>query len=292
MTINSCLTYLEGDEATFSTMYACFVAIKYHIKTLNRAIMDTFNLGDDDIEQMMTLLHHHFSTIYSKAHGLAFAIDPMFTDMRSKIATKFGEDFLQVGKGLINQQAKVALIRLSNGNEDLRRSYFNEFTTFIMRPIDNDYDFNDIKFKPSELWTLCDDSCYGSIKGLLSALHKNPIGANGGERNHKAGKHVHSRSCARLGQAKIETGTAILLNAKQLDCRIAATQDTKFYKWLQQLGADNRNDAEKEPLDEEEDAAGGCIEEFDRLDISGGIDGIADEDLFDQEVVDEGDIFN
>ncbi len=50
MTINSCLTYLEGDEATFSTMYACFVAIKYHIKTLNRAIMDTFNLGDDDIE--------------------------------------------------------------------------------------------------------------------------------------------------------------------------------------------------------------------------------------------------
>jgi hypothetical protein len=39
-------------------------------------------------------------------------------------------------------------------------------------------------------------------------------------------------------------------------------------------------------------AAGGCIEEFDRLDISGGIDGIADEDLFDEAVVDEGNIFN
>ncbi len=132
------LTYLEGDEATFSTVYACFVAIKYHIKTLKRAVMDAFNLGDDDIEQ--TLFHHRLSTIYSEAHGFAFATNPMFTDMRSKITTKFDENFLQVGKGSINQQAKAALVRLSNGNEDLRQSYFSEFATFIMRPRDSDYD--------------------------------------------------------------------------------------------------------------------------------------------------------
>jgi hypothetical protein len=119
MTISSCLTYLEGDETTFCVVYACFVAIKYHNKTLNRAIMDAFNLGDNDIEQMMTLFHHRFSTIYSEAQGLAFATDPMFTDMRSKIAAKFGENFLQVGKSSINQHAKAALICLSNGDEDL-----------------------------------------------------------------------------------------------------------------------------------------------------------------------------
>ncbi len=45
-------------------------------------------------------------------------------------------------------------------------------------------------------------------------------------------------------------------------------------------------------LDEEEDAAGSWIEEFDQLDISDGIDDIADEDFFDEEVVDEGNIFN
>jgi hypothetical protein len=145
MTISSCLTYLEGDEATFSTVYACFVVIKYHIKTFNYVVMDAFNLGDDDIEQMMMLLHHRFSTIYLEAHGLAFAIDSMFTDMRNKIVTKFGKDFLQVRKGSINQQAKATLVRLSNGNKDLRRSYFSEFATFIMRPRDNDYDFNEIR---------------------------------------------------------------------------------------------------------------------------------------------------
>jgi hypothetical protein len=41
MTISSCLTYLEGDEATFSAVYVCFVGwVKYHIKPLNRAVMD------------------------------------------------------------------------------------------------------------------------------------------------------------------------------------------------------------------------------------------------------------
>jgi hypothetical protein len=123
-------------------------------------------------------------------------------------------------------------------------------------------------------------------------LHKNPTGASEGERNHKAGKHVHSHSRARLGQTKIETGTAILFNTKQLDRRITSTWDMKFCKWLQQLSANNRDDAEEEPLDKEEDAADGCIEEFDRLDIYGGIDDIVDEDLFDEEVVDEGNIFN
>jgi hypothetical protein len=134
-----------------------------------------------------------------------------------------------------------------------------------LRPKDTDYDLNDIKFKPSELWTLRGDSCYGEIKGPLSALHRNPTVAIGGERNHKAAKRVHSRSRARLRQAKIETGTAILFNSKQLDRRIAAIRDTIFCKWLQQLGADCGDDAEEELLDEEEDAAGGSIEELDRL---------------------------
>jgi hypothetical protein len=51
---------------------------------------------------MMTLFHHRFSTIYSEAHGLTFATNPMFTDMRSKIAAKFDEDFLQVENDSIN----------------------------------------------------------------------------------------------------------------------------------------------------------------------------------------------
>jgi hypothetical protein len=60
---------------------------------------------------------------------------------------------------------------------------------------------------------------------------------------------------------------------------------------LQSFSADNGDDAEEVPLDKEDDAVGGYIEKFDRLDISGGIDGIANEDLFNEEVVDKGNIF-
>ena len=77
---------------------------------------------------------------------------------------------------------------------------------------------------PCELWTLSDDHYYGVIKGRLFGLPKNPTGASKGERNHKAAKRIHSRSRARLGKYKIETGTAILFNSKQIDRQIATTR--------------------------------------------------------------------
>jgi hypothetical protein len=37
--------------------------------------------------------------------------------------------------------------------------------------------------KPSELWALCNNSCYEAIKHVLSAVQRNAVGASGGERN-------------------------------------------------------------------------------------------------------------
>jgi hypothetical protein len=39
-TSSSCLMYLEGDEATFSSVYACSVVIKYHLKRLDGAVKE------------------------------------------------------------------------------------------------------------------------------------------------------------------------------------------------------------------------------------------------------------
>ena len=134
---------------------------------------------------------------------------------------------------------------------------------------------------PSELWTLYDDHYYGVIKGCLLALHKNPTGASGVERNYKAAKRIYCRSRTRLGKHKIETGTAIPFNSKQLDRQFATTRDTKFCKWLQQLYPESRYEIELEdPVDEDEDGGGGSIDEFDCVDISEGVDGMHDEAIF------------
>ena len=142
---------------------------------------------------------------------------------------------------------------------------------------------------------MCDDSCYGAIKDVLSEVHQNPAGASGGERNHKSAKHVHSRLRSRLGQAKVETGTAILFNAKQLHRQMAVTRDNRFCKWLKDLGMPgnqgiNAANQLEELLEVNEGAGedlilGGDTEgvngpdEFDEIDLSGGIDTIADEEL-------------
>lgn len=47
-----------GDEAIFFAVYACFVAIKFHIKTLNSVVKDALDLTENDIEQILTMIHH------------------------------------------------------------------------------------------------------------------------------------------------------------------------------------------------------------------------------------------
>ena len=105
---------------------------------------------------------------------------------------------------------------------------------------------------------------------------------------------IHSRSRARLGKHKIETGTTILFNSKQLDRQIATTRDTKLCKCLQQLcpGSGYEVELEVDPVDEDEDGGGGSIDEFDHVDISEGVDGMHDEDIFKgEEVMDESNIY-
>ncbi len=85
-----------------------------------------------------------------------------------------------------------------------------------------------------------------------------------------------------------------MFNSKQLDRQIATTRDTKFCKWLQQLCPDSGYEVELEedPVDEDEDGGGGSIDEFDRVDISEGVDGMHDEDIFEaEEVMDESNIY-
>ena len=214
-----------------------------------------------------------------------------------RIAAEFGEEFLQLGKPPINHQSKVTLLRLVNGNDDLRRRMYSEFATFIRSWKDDsltcekNVDFEDIKMKPLELWTLCDDCDYGAIKHVLSAVHQNPTGASGGERNHKSAKHVHSKLRARLGQGKVERGTAIHFNAKQLQRKIKVTRDSNFCKWLKNLGSNILVDALAPAPDvvddpildgggDEAEVLAADEDEFNRIDFSGGIDTIADNELF------------
>ena len=85
-----------------------------------------------------------------------------------------------------------------------------------------------------------------------------------------------------------------MFNSKQLDRQITTTRDTKFCKWLQQLCPDSGYEVELEedPVDEDKDGGGGSIDEFDRVDVSEGVDEMHDEDIFEaEEVMDESNIY-
>jgi hypothetical protein len=82
-----CLTYLEGNEAMFSALYALFIAIKYHLRKLDVGVKEGLSLTEATITQMMTLTHHRPSRIYAEAHALAFVTDPLFACKRELLTS-------------------------------------------------------------------------------------------------------------------------------------------------------------------------------------------------------------
>lgn len=125
--------YSEGDDATFSAVYTCSVAIEYQIKNLDRYVMDELQISDDKITDMTTLIQHLFSKIYSGAHVLALATDQLLSMMQSSILYKFGKEIVQLGNDSINQQYNMAILRLSMRNEGLCISMLVQFAAFLIR---------------------------------------------------------------------------------------------------------------------------------------------------------------
>ena len=83
---------------------------------------------------------------------------------------------------------------------------------------------------------------------------------------------------ARLGKANIESGTAILFNAKQLDRKLNVI-DCKFCNWMTQLGSRDNHPVDADNAagdDNDEDNA----DDFNRIDVSGGVGTIAEGELF------------
>lgn len=120
-----------------------------------------------------------------------------------------------------------------------------------------------------------------TMSSKIVSLHctKNPTRTNGNERNHKGTKRFHNHSQAQLSKYKIETGTAILFNSKELDRQISTTRNTKICIWLHQLCLKSGFGAqlEEKTFDENEYDGGDSIDEFDCIDISEDVDGIHDE---------------
>ncbi len=76
--ICACLTYLEGDESTLSSVYACFLAIAHHLRTLPPNVSITLQIAAADFDMMQSLVVDRLRTIYSPAHALSFRTDPLF----------------------------------------------------------------------------------------------------------------------------------------------------------------------------------------------------------------------
>ena len=59
------LTYLEGDDATISSVHACFVSIAVHLESIPTPTWAALQLGADGVHRMRAHVRHRFESMYS-----------------------------------------------------------------------------------------------------------------------------------------------------------------------------------------------------------------------------------
>jgi hypothetical protein len=251
------LTFLSGDEATHSTVYACFLAVAVAVKELTVEALDGMGIQSHDV--LLASVLARFASIYSPSMALAFVTDPLFCGMRQRLTTKYGTAFVQLGQGSINTQCHAALEAL---DADLYPKTKDEFTLWLARPHTTDHFFVDSRTKPHLLWAMMDDSCLSNLAPLLVQLHAMPTGAVSGERNHKTTKRVASAKRSRIGFCNAQRQVAIAFNGKQLARTPSASRESKYIDHLVSLGAVRIAPATEVEVDHDADDEDDTEEDF------------------------------
>jgi len=229
------LGYLEGDEATHSSVYAAFLAVRVSAYTTPAAAFEVLGIASED--ELVKHVLARFSSIYCPTHALAFITDPLFFDMRQRLVHRFGAAFVQLGQGSVRDQCLAALGLLGR-DDQARATLRGEFTEWMASDGGTMASLTDCKqLKPAVIWSLVDDSAFSSLAPLLVQLHSTPAGAVAGERNHKATKQVFAASRTRMTEANLERQVAVSFNGHELDRKLSVKREDKYTKFLANIGS-------------------------------------------------------
>jgi hypothetical protein len=102
----------------------------------------------------------------------------------------------------------------------------------------------------------------------------------------------------RLGASKVEIGTTIVFNAKQLQGRQSVMRNGRFLRWLSKIGTTENDlqafdeEDEEDEEDEQESDLEDFLDEFVDVNILVGVEQVQDDMLFDveEEVIDQGSV--
>lgn len=276
--LNACTGFLEGDEATLSVVYACFLGVAHHFRTIDDDQLLQLRL---ERHTLLELIHSRFKTIFSPAHALALMTDPLFGDMVANLKRLHGNTFVELGQGPVLANCRDALRQFANDDARLCEQLLIEFACFMQRRIGkDDYFFVMRHMQPGLIWAQMDEQQYQHLAPALVKLHGNPAGSVGGERNHKTTKRVQSKQRVRLKRGRVEKQTSIAYNSAIMERVVEKKRSGDFITKLAALGSEVlmfNDDSEDEEFDDD----------FRDANIGMGAEHVLD-DYFVEEVLEEG----
>jgi hypothetical protein len=269
--ICAALTHMEGDEATFSCVYATFLFLAHHISQFTEEGQEEMNV---DSATLIRRVQFRLKSIFSPAHVLAFITDPFYFGFRNRMRSKHGAGFLELGLGDTTENCRAALKMIARGDHEYERCLKTQFSEFLSIDFDGSTSSlltDDLRLKPDKAWAnFKDNRNLGELANVLVKVHRNPCGAVGGERNHKTNNRVRSDVRIRLSAASCEKQVAVAYNGAQLNRQLEQRRSGD-YLWklycfghpqeaeaedADDEGSDDNNDGYRRDIDDDDDDDG------------------------------------
>jgi hypothetical protein len=241
--ICAALTYLEGDQATFSSVWASFLYLAYQVFLLSENFESIMGVSK---ETLLKRVLFRMKSIYSPAHVLAFVTDPFYFGMRGRLQEECGIEFVELGLGDLVENCRTALTMIARGNADYAQLLMTQFSDFLSQRIKGSILMDNVAMAPDKAWAnLSENKIFAALAKALIKIHRNPTGAVGGERNHKTNNRVRSNIRIRLKQSTCEKQVAVAYNAAVLGRKFEERARCEF-AWILHKAGDYDDEAEDE----------------------------------------------
>ncbi|OQR88965.1 hypothetical protein THRCLA_09996, partial [Thraustotheca clavata] len=133
--ISEAIRYLEGSEATFSSAYAIYLHLKIHFLDIPNGLYSSIgvDLSQQDCKRdIVNILSHHVSSIYTPVHALAFRCDPFYDGLRNYISSKYDANFLNLNEEFLSE-CRAGIAHLCRKSKSQESKVLSQFCLYCAR---------------------------------------------------------------------------------------------------------------------------------------------------------------
>lgn len=215
------ISYLEGDFAPISGVYAVFSHLKQFYSLSNNL---KAKIPSSELDNIRGDLEYQYSRIESPLHALAFMMDPLYEAIYKR---KLFIGKIPLAENSCNGLGSI----LGESNTEVVQECLKEFSNWLQNRKNNNFVHQNKLMHPKILWGLIGDQ-YETLSSIAVDIFSCPSSSAAAERSFKTATRIHNKDRHATSAPKVSKQIGIIFNSQQLQRESFPTRSDKYTTFL------------------------------------------------------------